>query len=557
MTKPPNGNPHDGNVPKVVARVTVIGGKLVSVKIAFRNVKGVPGSVVVPQGTLLDRHKLMKTLMDADCRVPLDTDAQKDLQVELYDTTPTDEIWQSLSTGWIGGRFIFPDDVVGKATNGAPEVVYQQPDGVMKPNYATSGTSDNWSAEVAELAGHSPVMVFGCCLTLAAALLEPCDYDGGGIHLKGKSSKGKSLTARVARSVCGEAVKKTWSATISGVEAAACAFNNSILWIDEIGELRGTEAQQATLIRQTAFKIESGEGALRGGSYGAVEQRWRLFFISTGEISLAEVSSAAGKKRFAGEDVRCPDLPCTFGPFGVFKTLHPDHKTSAGMAKALRRATKKYYGSPFRDFVAAVADDIPGVKREVDSLVEAFYPYALVSEDGWERRFAEKFALASAAGILATRWKILPWTEDHIRKAAKVCYRRARKAVPDAKTLLKRGLARWRAYIGDPDELVDLRNMSKEERRRLKPKKGKGFLRHNKKHKLHVIVKKSYFRGWLKNRLIASLVLQEFDRTGKLKRDPTGEETRQIQLGPRRKSKRRYLVIQVEMNDVAWARDAK
>ena len=227
------------------------------------------------------------------------------------------------------------------------------------------------------------------------------------------------------------------------------------------------------------------------------------------------------------------------------------------MAKALRRACKKYYGTPFRAFVTAVAANVPRVKREVDELVEKFYHYALVSEDGWERRFAEKFALACAAGVLASRWKILPWSEQHIRKATRSCYRRARKAVPDAKTLLKRGMVLFQAAICNPSKLVDLRGMSKAQRQRIKPKKGKGFLRFNNKFKLHVVVKHKYFREWLGNRLISNLALQELDRTGRLRRDPTtGLPTRQIQLWPSRKVKPRYLVFRVEKNEIATKYDA-
>lgn len=60
---------------------------------------------------------------------------------------------------------------------------------------------------------------------------------GGGIHLVGSSSSGKSTIAECAVSVWGgPRLKPSWNAKINGLEAIAAALNGTVLVLDEIGE---------------------------------------------------------------------------------------------------------------------------------------------------------------------------------------------------------------------------------------------------------------------------------------------------------------------------------
>jgi putative DNA primase/helicase len=54
------------------------------------------------------------------------------------------------------------------------------------------------------------------------ALLKPTHQEGGGFHIYGDSSKGKSTGMAVACSVFGdETFKQSWRATSNGLEAAS------------------------------------------------------------------------------------------------------------------------------------------------------------------------------------------------------------------------------------------------------------------------------------------------------------------------------------------------
>ncbi|MGO3741420.1 hypothetical protein [Kerstersia sp.] len=79
--------------------------------------------------------------------------------------------------------------------------------------------------------------------------------------------------------------------------------------------------------------------------------RWRLLFLSSGELSLADHMQEVGKRAHAGQEVRLPDIPADAGAgLGLFDTLHglPDARALAEHIKAVTRRT---YGTAGRVFI--------------------------------------------------------------------------------------------------------------------------------------------------------------------------------------------------------------
>jgi hypothetical protein len=537
-----------GPEPKVVARATIIGGGPASVVVRFRARTGKLVRLRFSKGDLLDVGPLMKRLANADCSaVPLESEDQKRVQRELAGAEPQRTIKYSLATGWVGNRFVLPDAIIGQLATDEPKIAYEAPDGPVQANFDTGeSTLPEWQEKVAKLAGHSSTMTFAISLALAATLLDVCGIEGGGVHLTGKSSKGKSSTARVARSVSGPPDLMTWSATINGVEVACCAFNGTLMCIDETGELDGTKDQQARLIGKTAFKIASGSGKLRGGTWFSV-QKWKVFVLSSGEVSLEVIAAAAGEKRLAGEQVRFPNLPCTTGEYGVFETLPRGYTNSDRLANDLVEACGQYHGTALRAFLGRLTQEPDRAKSEIKQLMRQFYDYLPLGEDnGWERRFAQKFALAAAAGVLGVRWNVLPWNEEHVLEAVKSCYGRSREAVPEAEKIIKRGLIALQGFVTDPAKVIDFRKLTAAQRQAVRRKAGKGYLRDRREYGLHLVVRIEDFRSWFKEPRDADLVLHELDRQGRIKRDEKRNIiTRQVKLSPDDESKLRYLVITI------------
>lgn len=202
-------------------------------------------------------------------------------------------------------------------------------------------------------------------------------------------------------------------------------------------------------------------------------------------------------------------------------------------------------GWAFRFFLRKLIQQSDLAKAEIKLLMQQFYEFLPLGEDdGWERRFAQKFALAAAAGILAVRWDLLPWTEDHVLNAVKRSYRRSRKALPEAEVIIKRGLIALDAFIADRTKVVDLRELSSAQRKILKRVPGQGYLREWRDYGLHLVVKQQVFRSWFKEPRDADLLLHELDRLGRIKRDPKRNiVTRQVKLWAGDKAKQRYLII--------------
>ncbi|MCV4607177.1 DUF927 domain-containing protein, partial [Escherichia coli] len=86
-------------------------------------------------------------------------------------------------------------------------------------------------------------LAFAVSLAFAAPLLKLVGIGGGGYHLKGESTDGKTTTMKVAASVCGGTdFWHTWRATGNALEGTASRRNDATLMLDEIREVDGREA---------------------------------------------------------------------------------------------------------------------------------------------------------------------------------------------------------------------------------------------------------------------------------------------------------------------------
>jgi putative DNA primase/helicase len=318
--------------------------------------------------------------------------------------------------GWHGGAFVFPDAVIGA---GSEELILQtmgEP-----PKIRQAGTIEQWRANVAALAAGNSRVVLALSAAFAGPLLELVGEDSGGIHFVGGSSVGKTVTARVAVSVWGgPEYMQRWRATSNGLEATAQAHNDALLVLDELAQVEPREAGEV------AYMLANGEGKVRSRRDGLAKPKatWRLFFLSTGEVGLADHMRAAGKRAKAGQEVRLADVPADAGAgTGIFEELH-GHSAPA-LAETLRTHAATYYGTPARAFLEALAplEREPLVDR-VRTLTVDFEAEAVPEgADGQVRRVATRFALAAAGGELATAFGLTGWEPGEAMTAAQCCFR--------------------------------------------------------------------------------------------------------------------------------------
>lgn len=335
--------------------------------------------------------------------------------------------------GWhvFGDRrvFVLPARTFGEA---GERVVLQTGD--REPSlYQQGGTLQSWREQVSRLCNGNSRLILAVSCAFAAPLLGLIGEDGGGFHFRGNSRLGKSTALRVAASVCGgtpgEGVQgyvRQWRATGNALEAVAGAHCDGLLALDEMGQVDAREAGEI------AYMFANGTGKARSSRTGQARAtlRFRVLFLSTGEIGLDAKNAEAGKATKAGQEVRLVDVPADAGAgFGLFEDLH-DEYGAAAFAQALRDATRVNFGSALPAFLETVTKRLADrrssfadeIAEQVGGLV-ARWLERVPGAGGQVRSVASRFALAAVAGELAIRWLIVEWPPGEAERGAEACFR--------------------------------------------------------------------------------------------------------------------------------------
>lgn len=269
--------------------------------------------------------------------------------------------------------------------------------------YCASGSLGEWQQNIARhMAGNSRL-----CLAIGAAFAAPLmrllDIEGGGFHLFGDSSDGKTTAAKVALSVWGKPddLKLTWEGTGHGFANTASAKNDGLMVLDEIGQAAPRVASH------TAYSVINGTGKVQGAKEGGNRElnRWRVLVLSTGEKTLEGYLKTGKGEWQAGQATRLPSVPANAGKgYGIFDTLH-GFANGAALAEHLNQAASQYHGTAGRAFIEALLKDINQTTRQARESMQAFQA-ALPTLGGQSRRVAVRFALVAAALELAARYGI-------------------------------------------------------------------------------------------------------------------------------------------------------
>lgn len=318
--------------------------------------------------------------------------------------TPSKTMRSANVTGWHYGAFVLPDAVIGAAD------IWFQATGRTAP-YAAAGTFEGWQ-QLAVLASGNPLLMLSMSAAFAGPLLHSLNIEGGGLHLVGDSSTGKTTAIMAGISVWGgSSFKRTWRATANGLEGAGALHSDTLLALDEIGEV------DPRSLYESAYALINGVGKTRANKLGEARQaaRWRVFLLSTGEVTVAARMAAGGIEAKAGQSVRILDIPVA-GKYGLFDELH-GRASGSVLSDEVRHMASTDYGHAGPRFVECLIralDDGFTPFEELAKFVEQFDATA-----DQERRAARTFALCALAGELATTWGLVPWQPGDPTKSAK------------------------------------------------------------------------------------------------------------------------------------------
>lgn len=326
-----------------------------------------------------------------------------------------------ITTGWhiINEKriFVLPSQVIGEAGIG---VILQSITQDRAP-FRCKGTLENWRATVSRWAIFNSRLIFSISIALAGPLLDLVGEDGGGFNLKGPSRVGKTTALRIAASVWGgdslqgsSAFIKSWRSTGNGLEGVATQYSDAFLPLDEMGQVDAKD------IGDVAYMLANGSGKSRAGRDGSARTpaRWRVLFLSTGEVGLQDKNIEAKVNTKAGQIVRLIDVQADAGKgFGLYEDLHGELSPDI-FADLLRQACKENFGVAGIAWLEWIIDHLEiddQFRSKIQSKIEILlcewlkdFPEA----GGQVRSVGRRYALIAVAGELATQAGITGWSKN-------------------------------------------------------------------------------------------------------------------------------------------------
>ena len=317
--------------------------------------------------------------------------------------------------GWHEAQYILPDGAIG--SDGRQLIVYQSAHAI-NSTIAQQGTLEQWRDELCKPLAEQSRFVFSIACAFAGQLLALLDDDGGGFHLLGSSSMGKSLSLKLAASVWGkpDSYTKTWRSTDNALEGTASEHNDSFLPLDEISEC------DPKVVGKAVYMLANGQGKGRSTTTGhnRTAKTWRIIFLSNGEESLQNFMAQAGQKTNAGIEVRVAHIDADAGKgLKTFDSLVLAD-TGAGQADKIKELSQAYYGVAGIAWLEHITSDKAATTATARQLVSDFMSnYSDLAPQA--HRVAKRFAIVAAAGEMATLAGITGWQAGQATTAVMAC----------------------------------------------------------------------------------------------------------------------------------------
>jgi len=345
--------------------------------------------------------------------------AARNLVAQYIDTrNPQDRVTCTDRVGWHGGGiYVLPSGSIG--TTEGRRYVFQS-DAGMEDTFRRHGELAGWQTQVAGLAVGNSRLLFALCCAFAGPMVRPAGAESGGFHLRGTSGFGKTTVQRVCASVWGRPTfMQPWRATDNSLESTAVQHCDSTLILDELGQVDPRVAGECAYL----LANESEKGRSTRGGLNRKRRTWKLIFLSSGEISLADHMAEAGKRTQAGMEVRMVDIPLDAGAgLGGFEERH-QFETAAELAEGVTAAAALHYGTAGRAWLEWACAQHATLPARLQVLIDR-YRGEIVPEAASEqvRRVGSRFALVAAAGELAGEAGITGWQPGHAAWGVRKCF---------------------------------------------------------------------------------------------------------------------------------------
>ena len=319
--------------------------------------------------------------------------------------------WHPTTEG--GAAYVLPHKTIGDS---AERIVFQS-DSQMENTFRVRKDAQAWRERIGALCVGNSRLVFAVACAFAGPLLRPAGLDSGGFHLRGNSSSGKTTALRLAASVNGApGYMQRWRTTDNALEAIAAQHCDALLILDELSQVDGKVAGECAYM----LANEQSKGRATRGAALRPRLSWRLLFLSSGELGLADHMAEGMKRARTGQEVRFADVPAYAGAdMGIFENIH-GHGSPAAFASRLTNEAKAVHGAPglaFIEWACTRWSELPRRLREnVQALTAQWVPQGA---SGQVEHVAARFALA---GELASEAGLTGWDYGESNGAAHACF---------------------------------------------------------------------------------------------------------------------------------------
>lgn len=288
----------------------------------------------------------------------------------------------------------------------------------------TSGTLSDWKSQIGVHIEENPLPLAFSCIALASILLPKAGIASGIFNLHGTHGKGKTLCLQLAASLFGNGGDPAarlmvpppyigkFNGTEAGLEAILRDHSPLPVILDELGETG------ISSLDRLCYSMASGQGKsrMRSNLKAANRSEWLLNTLVSSEKSIREIIESRGKTQMGGQADRAADIPLpekgiftSTGEFSGFDTL----------TRHLKAATRKYYGTPFVEFIQYCLDNYTDVEKAIDMLDEMASDLKPTGCESGAFRVVQRLSLAAITGLLAVQAGIFDCDENVVTDSFK------------------------------------------------------------------------------------------------------------------------------------------
>jgi putative DNA primase/helicase len=380
--------------------------------------------------------KLYKDLGDAGCSL-FTPAAQRGLLEFLQDYKQQKPGFSVVTRlGSFQRFYVLPDKIIGNPARHV-ECALGSLDADMLNKYRCRGSLELWQKKIGQLCVGNSRLMFAASLACTGPILSFVSGPrSGGFQISGRPETGKTAAAMIAGSIWGchrDRIKKekgfaeSWNTTTNKLEKTAQAHSDAILILDETNLAGETEKERAIVVLSGAFRLSEGTQKERYNERDALASRGH--FLSTSNHTLDELADLAGVPIGDQHRGRLADvcLPTGRGTFGIYENLH-GFSDGAELTDAIKKRCRTIFGTPGYKLVCTIYKDKRSrlaakhfIAKRRNRYIEIVRKKAVASGVRPLERATARFATVYAAGCLAIKYGILPWSRQELLKAVLRC----------------------------------------------------------------------------------------------------------------------------------------